>query len=85
MLVEKYNADVNLKTENGETPLMGAAKRDMAEVIKYLLKAKADPDIISASGLKAVEYAILQGFYDSALILYQAMKEKDLKTEAEYN
>jgi ankyrin repeat protein len=28
LLVEKYKADVNVMTENGENALMGAAKRD---------------------------------------------------------
>lgn len=53
----------------------------MIEVVKYLLKSKADPEIVSGCGLKAVEYAILQGFYEVALLIYESMKEKDLKTD----
>jgi len=30
----------------------------------------ADSDAISGNGLKAVEYAILAGFYEIALLLY---------------
>lgn len=39
----------------------------------------ANADEISGSGLKAVDYAILGGFYDIALIVYEKMKVLDLK------
>ena len=42
LLIEKYKADPNGVTETGETPLMGAAKRDKIEVVRYLLRMGAD-------------------------------------------
>ena len=75
LLVEKYKADVDLPTEKGETALMGAAKRDHLEVVRYLLTMNANADFVSGCGLKAVEYAILGGFYEVALIVYEHKAE----------
>lgn len=70
MLVEKYKADVNVLTENVESALMGAAKRDHVEVVRYLLTMGADTTQVSGVGLLPVEYAILGGFYETALTIY---------------
>lgn len=42
---------------------MGAAKRNQLNVVNYLLTMGANPDAISGSGLKTIDYAILAGFY----------------------
>lgn len=84
LLVEKYNADLNYQTSTGETPLMGAAKRDQLEVAEYLLKKEADTEKVSNSGFRAIDYAILMGFYEMALLIYQKMKNKEVKDSLEY-
>ena len=53
-------------------------------MVRYLLSRDADVDIVSGSGLLAVEYAILNGFYETALVLYEKMKNKDLKNALDY-
>lgn len=84
LLVEKYHANVNHPTETGETPLMGASKRDHIQVVRYLLKMGADTEAVSGSGLLPVEYAILSGFYDTALTIFERMKTKELKHPIDY-
>jgi hypothetical protein len=63
---------------------MGAAKRDKTDVVKYLLVMGANPDTISLSGLIAVEYALLPGFYETALVIFQKMKLRELKHPLDY-
>lgn len=55
---------------------MGAAKRDHTQIVRYLLTMGADTSKVSACGLLAIEYAILNGFYETALVIYERMKEK---------
>lgn len=84
LLIEKYSAQVDHQTEAGETALMGAAKRNQTGVVRYLLTMGANPDCVSGCGLKAIEYSILAGFYESAQVLYEKMKDRDLKEVADY-
>ena len=63
---------------------MGAAKRDHVETVRYLLTMGADTSIVSSCGLLPVEYAILGGFYQTALIIYEKMKNKELKNFLDY-
>jgi hypothetical protein len=63
---------------------MGAAKRDHLDTVRYLLTMGADTAQVSGSGLLAVEYAILNGFYETALTIYERMKQKDLKDFLDY-
>ena len=44
----------------------------------------ANTDIVSSNELIAVEYAILSGFYETALMIFQKMKGKDLKHPLDY-
>ena len=50
--------------------MIGAIKKEQIEAVRYLLGLNANADEVSGSGLKPVEYAILAGFYDIALIVY---------------
>lgn len=84
LLIEKYSATVDCLTENGETALMGAAKRDHIEIVRYLLTMGADPDKVSGCGLIPVDYAILSGFYEVALVIFERMKGKALKHPLDY-
>jgi ankyrin repeat protein len=84
LLVEKYHAEVDARTTNGETPLIGAVKKGKFEIVRYLLAVNASADEVSGSGLKPVDYAILHGFYDIALALYEHMQENGLKDKLDY-
>lgn len=43
-------------------------------MIRYLLSCNANADNVSKSGLYPVDYAILAGFYEAALLVYEKMK-----------
>jgi hypothetical protein len=53
-------------------------------MVRYLLAVDANPDEVSGSGLKPVDYAILAGFYDIALLVYERMNTNDLKDQIDY-
>lgn len=53
-------------------------------MVRYLLTMNANPDEVSGSGLKPIDYAVLAGFYDIALVLYERMKNADLKDRLDY-
>ena len=52
----KAGANPNLIHAGGLTPLMAAAQRGQADVVKALLKAGADPSIKDAQGRSALDY-----------------------------
>ena len=70
LLIEKYEADVNLVSEKGETPLMSAIKRNHVKLVKLLLEKGADPNYIDSLGLRTIDHAILPGFYEISQLLY---------------
>ena len=82
--MEKYKADIDGRTPNGESPLIGAIKKDKIELVRYLLACNADADLVSGSGLKPIDYAVLAGFYEIALIVSEKMKELDVKDYLDY-
>lgn len=63
---------------------MGAAKRDKTEVVNYLLIMGANTEVLSSNGFIAIEYAILSGFYETTLMIFQKMKSKELKHPLDY-
>ena len=83
-MVKKFKADVNFKTTAGETPLMAAAKRDKIEVVQFLLDNDANTDVISTTGLTALDYAILQGNYECALEIVKKVRVTKMKNPYEY-
>lgn len=84
LLVEKYEADINLPSQKGETPLISAVKRKHLDVVKYLLNKGANPDYVDKAGFKAIDYAILPGYYEIAQIIYCESKDKEIKSGQEY-
>lgn len=64
--------------------MIAAIKRNHTKVVKYLLQNNADPDYLTGFGLKTIEFAILPGFYEIALLLYEKVKSKDLRSHEEY-
>lgn len=83
-LVEKYKADVNYETEAGETALVVAVKRNHLDVVRYLLRFGANVDYVSGIGLTILEYAILPGYYEIALMIYLKCKDKELREVTDY-
>ena len=84
LLVESYKADVDFKTTAGETPLMGAAKRDKLTMVEFLLANGCDTDIISPTGLTALDYAVLQGNYECAQAIHNKAGKTKPKSSYEY-
>ena len=63
---------------------MAAAKRDKLEMLNYLLSKEANAEIISPTGLTALDYAILQGNYECAQELHKKVKITSPKNPFEY-
>lgn len=63
---------------------MAAAKRDKPEMVRYLLDHNCNPDVISPTGLTALDYAILQGNYLCAQHIHSNLKVTKAKSPFEY-
>lgn len=63
LLVEKYKAEIDFKTYGGESPLIGAVKKNQLRIVNYLLSMNANADFVSDCGLRPIDYAILAGLY----------------------
>ena len=63
---------------------MAAAKRDKFEMVCYLLENGSNSDVISKTGLTALDYAILQGNYECAEEIYGRLKVTKPKSSYEY-
>ena len=59
---------------------MAAVKRNHIVVVNYLLKNGANPNFLSDCGLRIIDFAVLAGFYDIALKIYEYTENKMLKT-----
>lgn len=64
-------ADPKIADENNNTPLMAAAEKCDAEVVKMLLKAGADMNVKNGSDLTAFEFGLYNG-NDGAAVLTDA-------------
>ncbi|KAG9151807.1 hypothetical protein Leryth_002082 [Lithospermum erythrorhizon] len=56
-LVEELKLDVNMKDEDGETPVLHAARQGHTATAMYLVKQGADPTIASELGATALHHA----------------------------
>ncbi|XP_057641831.1 ankyrin repeat domain-containing protein 62-like [Chionomys nivalis] len=74
--------DINMKDDEGCTPLIKATQRDNIECISILLMHGADPHIVDANGDAALHHAICRGNITvvSKLLEYNV----DIKSETEY-
>ncbi|XP_075806258.1 uncharacterized protein LOC142836132, partial [Microtus pennsylvanicus] len=74
--------DINMKDDEGCTPLIKAAQRDNLECISILLRHGADPHIVDANGDAALHHAICRGNIPvvSKLLEYNV----DIKAKTEY-
>lgn len=71
-LVTSPNVDVNGVSENGDTPLIEAARLGHDDVVQVLLLAKADPNIKNKNGKTALQLASEGGHEESVALLTQA-------------
>ena len=71
-LVASPNVDVNGVGENGDTPLIEAARLGHDDVVRVLLIAKADPNIKNKDGKTALQLASEGGHEESVALLTQA-------------
>lgn len=86
-LVDKANAEINIRNNRGLTPLHLAAYGGQAPVVETLLKHGADPLILTANGQKAEELAIAQRHSGVALMLEDAarnIKQRRANQHASY-
>ena len=63
---------------------MVTCKRNHKEIVRYLLGRGADVNLSGPNQLTTIDYAILPGFYEVALMLYERVKDKELRTVPEY-
>ena len=61
-LLLQYGADVNVKSLQGMTPLMFAAKNGDIEMVKLLLENEADVNVVNAFGETAKDVAKKSNF-----------------------
>lgn len=83
------NATINLNAGSSDlrrrtqTPLHYASINNHSEVIKVLVKAKANINAKDADGLTPLQHAIRRGHQDAALILMSAGAESPRKRVSE--
>jgi len=72
------NLGVNTQDHSGITPLWSAARQGRLDLVRYLLRERADPDIAAHSGLGPLHTAAQQGYTDVATVLidYNAQVNK---------
>lgn len=75
-LLVQTGANVNETDNEGHTPLMEAAGKGHAQIVKFLLGNHADPDVKDAKGLTALDYT------DNAEIM-QLLRQASLTTKKE--
>lgn len=80
--LKKIGADLDRGDHKGVSPLMWAAKRDHVEVCIVLVKAGCNVPKRSLEGFSALDYAILNGNYPSAYMLFEF--DKNLLTIERY-
>ena len=68
--VEDCGAQVNTVNDHGESALMVACKRNHKEIVRYLLERGADVNLTSSIDFSTIDYAILPGYYEVALMIY---------------
>ncbi|KAM7251942.1 hypothetical protein ACFE04_023825 [Oxalis oulophora] len=80
-LVEELKLDVNTKDEDGETPLIHAARLGHNDTVKYLVEHGADPNIASELGVTAVHHA--SGIGNIELLKYLLSKGIEVESQSD--
>ena len=68
-LLLKANADPNLQSKSGSTPLMPASARGCSQIVQLLLTSGADPNLQATYSLTALMFASHAGCLDSVKLL----------------
>jgi len=71
-LLIDHNANIEIPTDNGNTPIMWASFVGNTDTVKYLLEKNAVVTNLNNEGLSALDLAISRMHYDCALLLYKA-------------
>lgn len=81
LLVEN-GADINATSGAGATPLHIAAVTNATQILQYLLENDADKNAIDESfGFSALNFALMNEHYDSALLLIKAGVDVDYHSD----
>ena len=56
-LLIKYNANINQKDMEGNTPLIKAVEKDYFEIVEFLIENNADVSLKSNNNMTAFDYA----------------------------
>ena len=68
----KAGVNVNVRTNDGQTPLMMASAKGYSDLAKVLLDGGADANIVNAAGSTALKIALEHGYTRTAEILREA-------------
>ncbi|XP_044499913.1 ankyrin-1-like [Mangifera indica] len=80
-LLEELNLDVNTQDEDGETPILHAARQGHAETVKYLFEHGANPAIPSNLGATALHHSA--GIGNIELLKYLLSKGVEVDSESD--
>lgn len=80
-IVEELKLDVNIKDEDGETPLLHAARQGHVATVKYLIDYGANPAIPSEIGTTALHHAA--GIGDIKLLRLLLSKGLDANSQSD--
>ncbi|PHT41066.1 hypothetical protein CQW23_19920 [Capsicum baccatum] len=81
-LVEELKVDVNEKDEEGETPVLHAARHGHTATVHYLIEQGADPATPSASGATALHHAAGNGHIEVVKLLLSKGVNVDFQSDA---
>lgn len=81
-LVEELKIDVNEKDDEGETPVLHAARQGHTATVQYLIEQGADPAIPSATGATALHHAAGNGHIEVVKLLLSKGIDVDLQSDA---
>ncbi|MCL7048274.1 hypothetical protein MKW94_002120, partial [Papaver nudicaule] len=81
-LTEELKIDVNIKDEDGDTPLLHAARQGHNDIAKYLIECGANPDTCSELGATALHHAAGMGNTDLLNLLLSKVAEVDSQSDA---
>ena len=70
MLLLKYNADVNLRSIDGRTPLMWATMKGNLTTMELLIENGAKLDLTDQEGLNCFDLAVIKLRYEAAKYLF---------------
>lgn len=77
--------NVNLKDENGRTPLMAAVFKNLAMIAEKLIENGADVNAQDNEGYSVLYYAAVHGRFESTYLLYESGAKMDKNDPAFQN